>query len=1122
MSIRQKFFTILGILMLSVILLSLGSEFILRRSVDTSWELLNEHYLPMVDEGIPHLNQVHASMNHLLEADRDAYRAMMSLQKAARAKDREALNAAIQENKGYVDAILININKAIEQLPQDHLIEFDDFYNRYEAWTELNYTVSRLSDTIWDDYTISRQQFDELKTLFEQTRSQINELEDSIELRFDRRSYTALADLISEDELRECLLQEGGMEDCEMTFVRFRELINELADSMQERMVARGEMDYTLGKAVAFVLNADRDAYQVVYAELAARNATSIPEVFDYREESMSNLNQMMERLAEAKPLFSDEELACYDQIVAMHAQWSDLNTTLFDRLEYLVEDLSAREEYLWLAGQSFELLRQFIDDAVVSFQQLVDSHMEEFAVQGRVLREDTARLEEKTESYMRWFYFGAGISILLLATAFLIQRRLVRHLSALSRYFETAGVDQLQQPFVFPGRSPHHRYNDELENLQRNLNRMRMRLNEAILGQRREEETRMLYERIIESAQEPMLFLDRNYIYRAVNSEVVRRHGTHREDLIGKRVEDVFGSYQFDNFFKPKLEECLCGKIVTYEGWVEYASGSAWMYMRFYPYYEEDGSISGIIYVGSDLTDLKRAEEARKESERRYSSLFNNPYIPMLVVDLQSMSILDSNQAASKFYGYTQEELLALDYRYISQRPPEDIIESVHKAYRNEQDVARSIHRLKDGSLHDVEISIVPVVLGNKHCFYAIIQDISERKRWEQAILEARDLAESANKAKDEFLAVMSHELRTPLNPIIGFSSMLLEEADSPELKEFLTVIRQSSEHLLSIIDNILKFSKLTRSGIVGRMEAFNLLDLLSEAYRKAQEHSGHNEVLFENGIADVAASIEKEATFFGVPGELCAILDHLLDNAIRFTDKGRVVFRAGVNPGEGDFSTAFFEVEDNGIGIPEDKLQRIFDPFVQADSSMTRDFGGIGLGLAICRKLVDIMGGIIDVQSKVGQGAVFRITIPLEKALPQDIRKPVEQLDSSSIKSFNALLVEDNEDNRTFIGELLAHLGGHVDMAKNGMEALDLASGKVYDIVFMDLNLPVLNGVECTVKLRKTYSKEALPIIGFTAFEVEMLRAMEDASLFNELLEKPLMMPQVRRCVQRYLAEK
>jgi signal transduction histidine kinase/ActR/RegA family two-component response regulator/HPt (histidine-containing phosphotransfer) domain-containing protein len=358
-----------------------------------------------------------------------------------------------------------------------------------------------------------------------------------------------------------------------------------------------------------------------------------------------------------------------------------------------------------------------------------------------------------------------------------------------------------------------------------------------------------------------------------------------------------------------------------------------------------------------------------------------------------------------------------------------------------------------------------------------------------QEQLRQAKEQAEAANAAKSKFLANMSHEIRTPLCGILGFAEVLRRDAGSPEKREsYLNTIQSSGEHLLTLINDILDLSKIE----AGRMECDRIpcspheimSDILSILQERAQEKGLRLECQWATPMPE---SIVTDAA------RLRQLLMNLAANAIKFTEKGHVIIRAGVDP-QASEPRFWCEVEDTGIGIASEHLERIFLPFDQADNSITRQYGGTGLGLTICRQIAQELGGEISVRSEPGSGSTFRVTLesgPLDQvrfvdgsvceALKPDRVQAPKSLASATLQDTRILLVEDGETNRELITLVLTSAGAHVVCAENGQRGVDLALAGSYDLILMDMQMPVMDGYTATRELRKRNS--TLPIIAMTA---------------------------------------
>ncbi|MFT5233464.1 MAG: two-component system sensor histidine kinase RpfC [Candidatus Krumholzibacteriia bacterium] len=340
-------------------------------------------------------------------------------------------------------------------------------------------------------------------------------------------------------------------------------------------------------------------------------------------------------------------------------------------------------------------------------------------------------------------------------------------------------------------------------------------------------------------------------------------------------------------------------------------------------------------------------------------------------------------------------------------------------------------------------------------------------------------ELAKSklADKAKDQFLATMSHEIRTPMNGVLGMAESLRETKLDEEQKEHLEIITSSVESLLHIINDILDYSKITANNLTLESVPFDLRQVLGDVKQllNAAAEAKHIDLQFE-------FSDDKPRHFRGDPTRLRQIALNLVGNAIKFTASGRVKLFCKINAK--DPAKLKLIIEDTGIGIPEDRLLAIFKQFEQGDNSTTREFGGTGLGLAISRRLALMMGGEVSVESAVGEGSVFTVDLVLEPCAPPALPKSLPTVKNLPNYGYKALVVEDNKFNQIVMQNLVKRIGITVDIAENGAEALEMVDQNEYDLIFMDVRMPVMNGHEATQHIRaRSDAKAQLPIIAVTA---------------------------------------
>ncbi len=389
-------------------------------------------------------------------------------------------------------------------------------------------------------------------------------------------------------------------------------------------------------------------------------------------------------------------------------------------------------------------------------------------------------------------------------------------------------------------------------------------------------------------------------------------------------------------------------------------------------------------------------------------------------------------------------------------------------------------------------------------------ITDSLEKKVAERTVelQNSRDLAKKADKAKSEFLANTSHEIRTPMNAIIHFSQLALQEDMSPTSRDFIEKLHSSSLNLLRIINDILDLSKIESGKLDIECTDFSVNNLLLEVTNNLSLYSEEKGLILKINLSDTL-----HGNFKGDPLRIQQILTNLISNAIKFTERGEIVIEVREHTHLERKTEVEFRVIDTGIGITEEQLQNLFQPFQQADSSTTRQYGGTGLGLVISKQLIELMQGTLSVESIYGKGSTFSFRLPFEHS---DAKTDLEFANTAPqenpsgklthIQGAEILVVEDNEANQVILTSILGNLHLKTTIAINGKEALEQLHARSFDMVLMDIQMPVMDGYEATRKIRQQNKWAALPVIAMTAnaMQEDINNCM--AAGMNDYLSKPL----------------
>ncbi|MBF0413070.1 MAG: response regulator, partial [Desulfamplus sp.] len=535
------------------------------------------------------------------------------------------------------------------------------------------------------------------------------------------------------------------------------------------------------------------------------------------------------------------------------------------------------------------------------------------------------------------------------------------------------------------------------------------------------------------------------------------------------------------------------------------------------------------------DITEREHAQNALKENEEKFRSLVENLSEALFLTDTNGFIIYIS-PIIENIIGFKPDEIIGKhlsEFIYHEDLPM--ILDKFQKmllGQKTEPSEIRSFH--KSGSLIWIRTSSSRyfkkgVIAG----LQGVVADITMRKKAEQEIIKAKELAETANRAKSDFLSNMSHEIRTPMNAIIGLSNLALKTELNPKQRDYINKVYLSAQNLLGIINDILDFSKIEAGKLNMESVDFDLNDVLNNLGSLVilKAHEKGLELLFAID-SDVPTALK------GDPLRLGQILLNLVNNAVKFTEKGEITL--SINLIEHNKHSAFirFAVTDTGIGLTKEQQGKLFQSFQQADTSTTRKYGGTGLGLTISKKLCEMMGGEIGIESEESKGSTFWFTA--EFGMGQNIAKD-ENFSADKIKNIvkdelpngfdyirgsRLLLVEDNEINQQLAVEVLGDEGFYIDIAGNGQIGLDMikvSPAKYYDVILMDLQMPVMDGRTSTKEIR-SYEKEVgisdeIPIIAMTADAMSGVREDVLNIGMNDYVTKPIEPSEIFKALVKWI---
>lgn len=503
------------------------------------------------------------------------------------------------------------------------------------------------------------------------------------------------------------------------------------------------------------------------------------------------------------------------------------------------------------------------------------------------------------------------------------------------------------------------------------------------------------------------------------------------------------------------------------------------------------------------------------------YTALFRDNHQVLMMIDPDTGLIVDANKASCEFYGYSKKELIGKNINKINILTPDEIHMKMQRALSLNKFSFEFKHKLANGEIRDVEVYSGRIIYKGRDLLFSAINDISDRIRNKEALVRAVSKAESANRSKSEFLANMSHEVRTPLNGAMGMLQLLTVTEINNEQTEYVEAAYRSCTNLMKLLSELLDLSKIEAGKVEIQNEEFSFSDVLRDIesnFSVTSKSKGLELILkIDNNIS---------GQVLGDPQRIRQILFNLVGNAIKFTDSGYVMVEiSALPPLKVGKERILISVQDTGRGIPDNMLEKVFEAFTQLENSYSRKIEGAGLGLQIVKRLLELMGGTLAVESEEGTGSTFMLSFEVEKSKHIDDKPLLDtSLRHESGTGAKILLVEDDPVNMKVISTMLRKSGMTVETAANGRKAVEKLSNEEFDLVLMDIQMPEMDGVSATKIIRNSPKFDAvskIPIIALTAYVMSGDKEKFVEAGMDDYISKPVDYKILMDKVSKYCSE-
>jgi PAS domain S-box-containing protein len=609
------------------------------------------------------------------------------------------------------------------------------------------------------------------------------------------------------------------------------------------------------------------------------------------------------------------------------------------------------------------------------------------------------------------------------------------------------------------------------------------------------------------------------------VNDAFLRTYGYREDELVGRHVA-ILRSARTASAIQDEILPATMAGHWRGELWNRSKDGREFpISLSTSAVCDEDGRRIALIGIARDITERKQVEQALQRSEEKFHQLAENMREMFWIAAADTGELLYISPAYERIWGRSRESAFRDPKSWLQAVHPDDLEQACRLlAAGKEGKPVEAEYRIRTpgGREKWIRDQALPIrdQAGQLIRMAGIAEDITERKRYEAELIQAREAADAANRAKSTFVANMSHEIRTPMNGVIGMIQLLLETDLTAEQRRYAQVARNSGCSLLTLINDILDFSRIEARKVVLENLGFKLRDTVEDVVQLLKVQARAKGLDLHSRV-----SPEIPALLRGDAHRLRQVLTNLAGNAIKFTERGNVTVEASLESQEGGKATVRFTVTDTGIGIRQDQAGKLFSRFTQADASTTRKYGGAGLGLAICRQLVELMGGTIGVDSREGHGSTFWFTTVFELGheLPASQPPPASEplaaaAAAAARRDFRILVAEDNSTNQAVALAQVRKLGYTADAVADGVEALEAVERGGYHLILMDCQMPAMNGFEATRRIRQSAHPD-IPVIAVTADAMSDARGRCLSEGMNDYLAKPVELAQLLAVLSRWL---